>query len=218
MRNATTYSVLIAAFMVIWIGSARGDEAYDSAQVGDFARTRTLLVKELRHQNPKLPRVPDESDVALLHLAAGTGRRNIVELLLAKGEDINARDNEGTTPLFSAAILGQQGVTDFGQRTVAELLLSKGADVNAKDSVYGLSILHYVVSIGRKDMAELLLANKVDIDARAKNGATPHSIPQHYTAARTWSNSFSPRGPTPTRETMSVWARSLRLCWAASPT
>jgi len=48
----------------------------------------------------------------------------VAELLLAKGANINAKSNDGFTPLYEAAYAGHEDV--------AELLLAKGADVNAK--------------------------------------------------------------------------------------
>ena len=37
-----------------------------------------------------------------LHRAAQKSRKEIVELLIAKGADVNAKDNQGITPLDSA--------------------------------------------------------------------------------------------------------------------
>ena len=54
--------------------------------------------------------------------ASGKGHREIVELLLANGADVNANKNNGETALMAAS----QG----GHREVVELLLAKGAEVN----------------------------------------------------------------------------------------
>src|SRR5580698_4495805 len=43
---------------------------------------------------------------ASLHAAAHTGKRNVVEVLLANGFDIEARDNNGNTPLNWAVPYG----------------------------------------------------------------------------------------------------------------
>ena len=57
-----------------------------------------------------------------LHFAAGKGHKEIVELLIAKGVDVNAKNNRGGTPLHLA-----------NNKEIAELLIANGADVNAKD-------------------------------------------------------------------------------------
>jgi ankyrin repeat protein len=61
-----------------------------------------------------------------LHHAAYDGHKEVVELLIANGADVNVRSRErGSTPLHHAALLGHN--------QVIELLIAKGADVNAKD-------------------------------------------------------------------------------------
>jgi hypothetical protein len=54
----------------------------------------------------------------------------ITQRLIAKGADVNAKNKNVATPLYSAAY--------FGHKDVAELLIAKGADVNAKNK-YGFT-------------------------------------------------------------------------------
>ncbi len=82
-----------------------------------------------------------------LHLAAERGMTNLVELLLSKGADPRARENDrfdnvrkGMTPLHLAAWLPQSvvGNTPSGYPRVAQdrvvaVLLKAGADVNGRD-------------------------------------------------------------------------------------
>ena len=56
--------------------------------------------------------------------AAGGGHKEVAELLIERGADVNAWDKRGKTPLHNAAWKGHV--------EIAKLLITKGADVNAK--------------------------------------------------------------------------------------
>lgn len=45
--------------------------------------------------------------------AAHWGRKGVVELLLAKGAEVNAKDNKGVTPLHEAMIEGRNEVAEL---------------------------------------------------------------------------------------------------------
>lgn len=93
-----------------------------------------------------------------LFTAVKAGDKTTVEALIAKGVDVNAKDEYGFTPLFNTR-----------NREVAELFISKGADVNAKNQ-FGESPLHKART---KDIAELLIAMGANVNARDKNGGSP---------------------------------------------
>ena len=59
-----------------------------------------------------------------LHDAVSRGHKEITELLIAKGADVNAKDKRRGTPLHNAA---QQG-----HKEIVVLLIANGADVNAR--------------------------------------------------------------------------------------
>ena len=87
-----------------------------------------------------------------------------IEALLAKGADINARNNEGDTMLLLAA--------SSGKKDIVEWLLAKGADVNAK-GMDEETPLHRAAYSGEKDIAELLLAKGADVKARNREERAP---------------------------------------------
>lgn len=91
--------------------------------------------------------------------------KDTLELLLAKGADMNLKDKNGRTPLLLAA--------ESADGEIVTLLLDKGADVNAKDDESGFTALHYAARSGKKDAAEVLIARGADINTKDNQGHTP---------------------------------------------
>jgi ankyrin repeat protein len=85
-----------------------------------------------------------------LHSALDAGRFDIVDLLLAKGADVNIRDDKGHTPLHIAA---SYAASRFPK--IVELLISNGADIDAKDNG-GKTALSYTLEGGYTEIAEIL--------------------------------------------------------------
>ena len=75
-----------------------------------------------------IPPERDHTGASALHLAVAVEHKEITELLLKNGADINikARDQYGGTPLHWAAFLGN--------KRMAEMLVEAGADINAPDN------------------------------------------------------------------------------------
>lgn len=111
-----------------------------------------------------------------LTLAAREGADNIVELLIAKGADVNAvDDNSNGTALMAASFKGQY--------RVAKYLIAKGANVNAK-SKEGYTALHSAASGAGKELSELLIVSGANVNSRTNNGITPLRLnaESHYYA------------------------------------
>jgi ankyrin repeat protein len=100
-----------------------------------------------------------------LHLATVTGQKEVIELLVEEGADINAKagDESGGTPLHWVAGMGR---TDF-----AGVLLEAGAEVNARDNYQGTP-LHAAAAFGQTEAARMLIEKGADVDVKNNDGST----------------------------------------------
>jgi ankyrin repeat protein len=101
----------------------------------------------------------DQHDRTPLHVAAEIGSRNIVELLLEAGADINVKSvYEGDlTPLHLAVY--------YGHDNVVATLIDAGADMEVKWGYRGETPLLLAARLGRVEMIEKLLQKSANIAA-----------------------------------------------------
>ena len=99
-------------------------------------------------------------DRHLLYVVLLNSNSQELDILMARGANIDTRDKDGRTPLFLAPYRG-----------IAQLLISNGADVNARDKD-GKTPLFLVQNI---DTAQFLINNGADVNAKDKQGRTPLS-------------------------------------------
>jgi len=110
------------------------------------------------------------ADVNVILLNAAT--KEIAELLITNGADVNAKDVGGGTPLHYAAL--------GGHKEIAELLIAKGADVNVifggntPNARLGKTPLDWAEVANRKETAALL---------RKHGGKTGAELSIHQAAA-----------------------------------
>ena len=87
-----------------------------------------------------------------------------IQDLIERGADVDAKDNNGWTPLHWAS--------DSNHIEIAKLLIDRGADVDAKDN-WGWTPLHRACGNNALELAKLLIERGADVEAKDNVGWTP---------------------------------------------
>jgi ankyrin repeat protein len=129
---------IITAVVLVGCGDPEADRALlDAAWDGNIEAVKQHLDAGA-NVNAK------EDGETPLHMAALSGPKEVAELLIAKGADVNAKDEDGVTPLHWTET-----------EEIAELLIAAGADVNAMDNS-GDTPLDTAIRRKRPETADLL--------------------------------------------------------------
>lgn len=106
----SSMSRLAIAFLItlVWSSLAFCGQIHYAAAAGDLA-----MVKRQLEYRPDLVSSKDDEGNTPLHIAVEFGHKEVMELLLAKGADVNARDEDGWTPLHMAAAAGYKDVVEL---------------------------------------------------------------------------------------------------------
>lgn len=106
----------------------------------------------------------DNLDRNLLKVAASTNDDPaVVQQLLEKGANIEAKNQFGETALMHAA--------KHGHANVVKLLLDKGSNIEAKDKTGGTALMT-AAAWGRANVVKLLLDKGANVDTKNQNGRT----------------------------------------------
>jgi ankyrin repeat protein len=122
-------------------------------------RRNTLLFFAAR-----VPGYEGNGDVPTPEAADEPARVELIDLLVAHGADVNARNQRRVTPLHMAA--------RYGLALTAAALLRHGAEVDARD-VNNETPLYRAVNLGHLDVARILLEHRADPNLPDRLGQTP---------------------------------------------
>ena len=114
--------ITIAAVVLVGCGNPEADRALlKAAEKGNIKAVKQAIADgaDVNANDKDFVWTP-------LHYAVRHGHKEIAELLIEKGANVNAKNKYRTTPLHRAAA--------WDHKEVAELLIAEGADVNARDN------------------------------------------------------------------------------------
>jgi len=141
---------------------------WDAAMAGDVAALTAAL-----DADPATLNAPGPGGWPALHLAGHFGHLECVELLLARGADIQLRSSNDMRNLAThAAAAGR--VADR-RASILERLLDAGIPVDATQHG-GFTALHSACQNADQASIDLLLARGADIDKPTADGRTPASL------------------------------------------
>ena len=165
MKARISYGVLVFLFGVMNI---RASDIHILASKGD-----TQAAHDLLKNHPKEISAVDGDANTPLHLACREGHSKMIELLLSKGADPNARNAKKETPFHSL-------VSSPGDNpALIEILLSRGAAIEAKD-VNNETPLFQACSLGKPKSAQLLVEKGAYVNMR--RGKYPGWTPMYAAA------------------------------------
>jgi hypothetical protein len=134
---------------------------------GDFPAVREIVEKNEFSGTLDLEALcerPEYKGRTVLGLAAGSGHRKIVMLLLSRGARATACDNLGMTPLMHASYGGHVEVVD-------ELLFGGGLEID-QTAFSGYTALLFASSAGHASCVQRLIAAGASTTLRTPNGRT----------------------------------------------
>ena len=151
--------------------------SFDPERIRDFVENRRAMIEpEIMGddmptwtQAPEPPPIIDvnQSPEESFFAAAKFGDVEEIKSHLAKGEDINGRDDDGSTALGLAAVSGQVEAMRY--------LIEQGADVNITSNDGGVP-LHGAAFFGEYDAVVLLLDSGADPNVISNDGYTPTDV------------------------------------------
>ena len=134
----------IAAVLVVGCGGPPKD-IWEAASKGNIE-----AVKQHLDAGMDVNTKDDDGDTPLIHAASMMYRaenKEIVELLITKGADVNAENFFCTSMHYAAAL---------GRKEIVELLIANGANVNPKAGGEAGTPLDFAMERNRSEIADLL--------------------------------------------------------------
>lgn len=169
------FGIILAVVFVTFSSNAiafsevKRNELLQVIYAGDTEQALTLIDKIPQN---KINYPFSNKGGTFLHSLVQTRHRNqyefmpsVIERLVARGLDVNRRDDKGRTAIFY--LRGNKNAVEF-----LKLLVKHGADMTYRD-ISGQTILHVYAGNGDKDIVQLLLKSGANKNVQDNTGVTP---------------------------------------------
>lgn len=167
-------SLSLEAQVTTGAASSRSDEArrslgqlcvpYSRESLAKQAGEGDLLAVKLFLEAGMKPDAYDHEGKTALMRAAYAGQREVAELLIAAGANVNLRVQGG----FGSALFDAVFQRSFA---LAELLVSRGADVNLADGLSSTPLM-FALQPGNERILQFLVDNNANLNSRNEGGKT----------------------------------------------
>jgi ankyrin repeat protein len=143
---------------------ARGSTKGESWLITAIGGKNINLVKLLLNHGANINEKTEFANVSPLHRSSAIGSRDICQLLITYGADVNAEAKYGQTPLHLA--------TQYGHQDIVELLLDCGANINALD-LAGCSPIFNAAQSHHQQIVECFLSRGARVNLTDREDFTP---------------------------------------------
>jgi hypothetical protein len=161
----STQTAILFILVVLLSSFVLAQDKDDTQKKGFFEAVRSgqkVMAESFLDSGVAVDTRDDEIGATALLYACEKGDRDIIELLIARGANVNTQSAIGRrTPLHTAAT-----------PEIAKLLIEKGANVNVK-GVGSITPLHIAVARGQFEMVELLLSKGAEPNVLTYEGRSP---------------------------------------------
>jgi len=156
----------IAEYLIDHGANVNAPQDWGALQEAPFISNNIEMVKLLIARGAD---ISTARNVTALQISIMAGRRDIFDLLIQLGADVNTKDYQGGfTPLYFAI---HNDDTNF-----MNILIANGAEVNTKYP-RGETLLQSAAITGRTESVKLLLEAGADINAKNDRGQTALHVP-----------------------------------------
>ena len=168
MKALNAESLPVVEYLISKGADVNAEDARGYTAVAWAAENRNPeFIKVLAEAGADLNKLQGPNGENALHIAVRNGNLEVVQYILSRGVDLEAKDSKGRTALFNAALVGY---TD-----VIQALLRAGADINTDVGTGDVETNALIGAIvgENADAVELLIRNGADVNFQDSKNFTP---------------------------------------------